>query len=93
MTVWNALAQIGRRDVAIAPDALNADQQEMWDLTKPHEYAPSGDQTPEQAFHFAAESFKQACWFDGVEPPSDEVIYAEIDRLRREAGSQRPRAA
>ncbi len=82
VTVHNALAQLGRRDAAIDPDgALNADQQEMWDLVKPHEYKPSEGQTPAQALNFAADSFKHACWFDGVDPPPDDVIYAEIDLL------------
>ena len=36
VTVYNALARLGRRDAAIDPDgALNADQQEMWDLVEP----------------------------------------------------------
>jgi len=61
----------------------------MWDLAKPHEYAPSGAQTLAQARHFAGVSFKQACWFDGVDPPADDVIYAEIDRLRGESVPQK----
>jgi len=86
VTVYNALARLGRRDAAIGPDAaLNADQQEMWDLVKPHEYAPSGDQTPAQARNFAGVSFRHVCWFDGVDPPPDDVIYAEIDLRRRES--------
>ncbi|PZS11732.1 MAG: hypothetical protein DLM64_06050 [Solirubrobacterales bacterium] len=53
---------------------LDADQREIWDLAHPRVIEPSGDQTLEQARHFAVESFKHACWFDGVDPPADDVI-------------------
>lgn len=86
VTVYNALAQLGWRDCAIDPNAaLSADQQEMWDLCRPHEYAPSGGQTPAQARHFAGVSFTHVRWFDGVVPSPDDVIYAEIDLRRRES--------
>ena len=61
---------------------LTTDQQEIWDLTKPHEYIPSDGQTPEQALHFAVESYLHACNFDGVAPPDEQLVHDEIARLR-----------
>ncbi len=65
--------------------SLTPAQQELWQLTRPHEVEPTGDQSREHTRHFAVESYKQACWFDGVEPPKDDVLYAELDRLRSNA--------
>ncbi len=59
-------------------------QQWEWDLCEPHLVKPSG----EQARNHAISSYKHACWLDGIEPPPDEVIAAELDRRRgEEAGA------
>ena len=43
---------------------------------------------PEHARNHAISSYKHACWLDGIEPPPDEVIAAELDRRRgEEAGA------
>jgi hypothetical protein len=40
---------------------------------------PSGDQTPEQARHFAVLSFQEACRLDGIGVPSAEDVFAEME--------------
>ena len=45
-----------------------------------HVPKPSGDQTPEQARHFAISSFEDACQWDGLGAPDRAAIDAELAR-------------
>lgn len=55
-------------------------QDEMWKLCRGpgRPPVPSGDQQYVHAFNFAITGFQQACYFDGVEPPSREAIAARF---------------
>jgi hypothetical protein len=53
-------------------------------------YLPSGEQMPQQARNFAADSFRAACEFDGIGVPSIEDVLAALDR-RVESARRLPR--
>lgn len=66
-------------------------QREMWAIAGVEDRPPTrwAGQTLEQARNFAVLDSQQVCYFDGVEPPPEELIYAEVDRVMAKHGITR----
>jgi hypothetical protein len=70
--------------------ALTPRQFDLLYSTGPVIYLPSGEQTPQQARNFAADSFRAACEFDGIGVPRVEDVLDEMD-LRVGSARRLPR--
>jgi hypothetical protein len=59
---------------------LTPEQRDLWEEIGVPDPQPEGEQTPEQAVSLVVHSFRYVCCLEGVEPPSEEAIRAEMDK-------------
>jgi hypothetical protein len=68
-----------------APARLTPAQRELWnDLDMGRRREPSDGQTLAQQRARAAQDFVHICEFEGVDPPSEELVRAELERIALE---------
>ena len=64
-------------------DRFTAEQRELWEAGRFDEpMAPTPGQTPEQQINLGIATFRYWCALEGVDPPPEDEIRAQLRRLR-----------